>query len=398
MYLAMGWICLFLQASAPQPTLLHRIRAHMAEILGRMPDYTCRETIKRNQRGSESGSFVAVDTVRVEVSYVGGKELFAWPGADKFEEKTKLSDLVRGGSIGTGSFALHSTTIFQSDAPTFSYVGETTLDGHPAVQFAFEVPRLRSKYLVATGSVSGYVGYHGWFWADPDSLDVLRLQLMTDDVPEELGIRQITETLEYSRQRIGGASFLLPLSSEMMGTFEAGSQWRNRLRFDRCRQYTGESSIHFAEDTDAPSAAAPLAEAGPLPPNLTLEMVLTSDIDMVHAAIGDPVSATLLQDVKQGGVVLAPKGATLSGRITWVTAEKERRLTNYVVAIRLDTLRTENTRRPLRAVLDSAGMPEMGISVANAEEGGPGEGVIIANPRKSRSVLRNLRMVWRTVE
>ncbi len=83
--------------------LLARIRSHMAETLRRQPDYTCVQTVERSQRPARSSRFEVVDTLRLEVALIGGKELFSWPGAGRFEDK-ELRQIVGRGTTSTGSF------------------------------------------------------------------------------------------------------------------------------------------------------------------------------------------------------------------------------------------------------------------------------------------------------
>src|SRR5437870_12723323 len=66
--------------SPPEVVLLSRIKQHMKARLLQVPNYTCLETVERWQQISASAKFKPVDTVRVEVAEVDGKELFARPG------------------------------------------------------------------------------------------------------------------------------------------------------------------------------------------------------------------------------------------------------------------------------------------------------------------------------
>src|SRR6476659_8319211 len=90
--------------------LLNQIRAKMLANLKRLPNYTCLQTIDRKVRYAPSRRYQLVDTVRLEVALVDGKELFSWPGAGKFEDKD-INELVTGGAIGNGTFALHAKSI-----------------------------------------------------------------------------------------------------------------------------------------------------------------------------------------------------------------------------------------------------------------------------------------------
>jgi hypothetical protein len=104
---------------ASETILLARIRYHMSQTLQKQPNYTCEQSIERSRRRAASQKYEIVDTVRLEVALVGSRELFSWPGAGKFEE-TDISDMVRGGAIGNGNFALHARSVFLSNAPTYT--------------------------------------------------------------------------------------------------------------------------------------------------------------------------------------------------------------------------------------------------------------------------------------
>src|SRR3954447_12597047 len=108
-----------------QDALFGQVRAKMLANLSRLPNYTCLQTIERKVRHAPSRRYEPVDTVRLEVALVNGKELFSWPGAGNFEDKA-ISDIVSGGAIGNGTFALHAKSIFQSRSARITYVGEVT--------------------------------------------------------------------------------------------------------------------------------------------------------------------------------------------------------------------------------------------------------------------------------
>src|ERR1700689_886142 len=100
------------QTPAPEdPTLLQRIRTHMMEGLASQPNYTCLETVQRSRRNGAAGKFEALDTLRVEVALVNGKEMFAWPGSKQFED-TDMRAFVPTGMFGNGDFGLYAKAVF----------------------------------------------------------------------------------------------------------------------------------------------------------------------------------------------------------------------------------------------------------------------------------------------
>jgi hypothetical protein len=110
-------------AAAARTEQLASIRVHAIGNLDRLPNYTCRETVDRSHRLSSTHKFQPLDTVRLEVALVDGKEMFGWPGAKKFEDMD-LRNFVSQGAIGNGNFALHARAIFHSQAAKFEYRGD----------------------------------------------------------------------------------------------------------------------------------------------------------------------------------------------------------------------------------------------------------------------------------
>jgi hypothetical protein len=337
----LGFVVLLCQAQQELPpdlALFSKIKVKESQNLDQLPNYTCTETIERWVRRSNESRAALLDTVRLEVAYVEGRELYGLAGAKI--EQSEIKKLVRG-TIGEGGFAMKVKEIFQGQAATFHYEGRAELDGKPSELYSFHVARLVSGYRITTPSGSALLGYRGRFWADASSLDLMRLEITADDIPSALQLSAASESIEYRRSAIGNGTFLLPHSSEMTLADAAGSEAKNRSNYEACHQFVAESVLSFTE-VHAEAAAVgsgPLADArgykagvtgpggagpgvtGPggtaanLPEEFTVDISLETPIDSESAAAGDPVSATLRQSIKVEKITFAPKGAKLSGKI-----------------------------------------------------------------------------------
>ena len=247
---------------------LARIRVAAAENLQRMPNYTCVQTIERSRRIGPKRRFELLDTIRLEVALVDGKELFSWPGAGKFEDR-RIGDLVGGGTIGNGNFALHARSVFLSNVARFDFDSEVEQDGRRLIRYRYQVPRISSGYQVRIGELEEVVGYRGSFDVDATTMDLMRLEVIADEIPPRLPIQSASDVMLYARQRIGGGDFLLPQSSELTMVAINGLESRNRVHFASCRQYSGESVLSFAdapvEEAPAPSRCADRARSGRRP-------------------------------------------------------------------------------------------------------------------------------------
>jgi hypothetical protein len=322
--MARVWLALFgaaLQMAAQDETgaLLQRVRAHMVETLARQPDYTCLETVERSIRSGKEKEFRLLDTVRLEVALVNGREMFAWPGSKQFED-TDMRAFVPTGMFGNGDFGLYAKAVFGGRSTEFEYKGEAKLGQQPAARFDFHVP-LSSGMRIRVPDVTATVGYHGSFYVEAGTQDALRLEVEADALPEKLDLRQVSDTMEYKRARIGSGDFLLPSVSETIMVSLRGDATRNVIRFSACHEFAGESTLKFGDDQEGAAAttAGPISAAVKpemkLPKNAEIVLRLVGEIDTDRAAVGDPVRAALSGDVKEKGQVLLHKGVEVSGRI-----------------------------------------------------------------------------------
>lgn len=365
---------------------LGRIQAHMSDILARIPDYTCLQQIERSRRAAKSRRFQLVDTIRLEVALVQGKELFAWPGAGRFDDR-EIGRIV-GGTIGNGNFALHARAVFLSGAAAFGYEGEVDSLGRRAHRYWFHVPRKRSGYLLRAGSLEGVAGYRGWFEADTGTMDLIRLEVQADDIPAHLPIRAARDRMVYARLDIGGHDFLLPKSSELVLTGADGVESRNLTSFSGCRQYAGESTISFAGPEPAagplPAPAVPVE----LPGGLGLTVVFDDTIRFDQAAIGDQIAGHVVENARWKGKTMVPRGAAVKARLLGF-----RRYYARVEFMRVAVVLTAVDFPGAHADIDGrieeiAGLP--GLTRTAVDKQG------IINISGSRLELpRGLRMIWR---
>lgn len=339
------------QELAPEVLLLARIKLRAAENLEKLPNYTCIETIERSRRRNASRRFELVDVLRLEVGLVNGKELFAWPGSGRFEDKD-ITDMVSGGAIGNGSFALHVRGVFLSGTPAFTYLGERIREGRRLIRYDYKVPLFKSGYRLRVRPREGIVGYHGAVWVDAETLDLVRLEVVADEIPPALPISSAEESLEYARVRIGEVDFLLPSSSELILRDLGGNESRNTTRFTNCRQFAGESVLSFADAPDTPEPVKPAApERIVLPGGLEVDLRLDTAVGPGASAVGDEVRATVVRDSKQKGRVLIPKGAVVAGRLVRLQRQSRPRSVEWSVGFDFTRVEFENKYAAFHAVL-----------------------------------------------
>lgn len=391
------------QPLTPETLLLARIRVVMSENLENLPNYTCTMEIERSRRRARSKRFESQDLLRIEVAYVGGKELYAWPGSSQFEER-QISDMVQGGTSSSGEFALHAKSVFLTTVPSFTYQGRTSLGDVPAHKFAFQVPRLSSGYTLRISPAEGIAGYHGVAYNRSDTLDLMRLELEVDDIPSNVPVERAHSVIEYQRVPIGGATFLLPKSADLTIVDLSGEESRNRTSFSNCRQFTGESVLTFEDPPESISRSNEPAVTITLPPDADLFLKITNVESKGRTAIGDHFEAQATRAIRHKGEEYLAKGARIEGRITHY-----QRLagpdTLYLIGFRPERFSFSNKTGAVDASLQSpsfnmflgAGYRNR-LSGVRVPTGLPRNVGYFVVSREDFVLPSGLEMIWRTLE
>ncbi|MEO8662685.1 MAG: hypothetical protein ABI693_29765, partial [Bryobacteraceae bacterium] len=387
----------------PEVLLLARIKEKMRENLSGLPNYTCTQIIERSQRLKPSKRWQLVDTVRLEVALAGGKELFAWPGERKFEER-ELSEMVTGGAIGNGNFALHAKAVFTGGGALFTYAGKEVREGRNTIRFEYRVPRLSSGLGLRVGVQTGIAAYHGSFWVDAQTLDLIRLEVIATEIPANVPISSTSDSMEYGRVRIGDSDYLLPSASEMVMLDLLGNESRNRVQLSSCRQYSGESTLVF---DDPPSGNAPtpvVTTEFDVPAALDLEVYIEKAPALSEAVIGDQFFGKVARDCKQKKDIVIPKNAAVTGRISYL--ELDRVTGAMLVGFELTEIEFPGKRGAVKAHLMEAGTfgvlenwrlaPNQSLATrARSHLPGARNVFVVIGGSGARGRL-NIRTVWRT--
>lgn len=332
--------------------LLARIRMRIAENLDRLPNYTCAEQVKRSARMLPSLRWKSIDTVRLEVALVNGNELYGWPGASRIEE-SELSSLVSG-TIGNGDFALVARGIFQSRNTVFHDRGEVTLHEQAALRYDYAVPLQASGYHLKSAGNEAVVQYHGSFWVEPETLDMMRLEVVADNIPEYLGLAASTKVLDYRHVRFGSSDFVLPSAATLDMVDLSGQENLNQSRFHACRQYSGETKLSFDAVAEqlAPAQLESVRELD-LPDDFEANVSLMAPLDSSLAAVGDAVQVRLTRALRMGRKTVVPRSAVLNARII----EMHLAGSVYHVSFAFESLQYENSHADLSARRNIISMP-----------------------------------------
>lgn len=333
--------------------LLDRARTRLEAMTRRLEKYVCIETVNRNyyrrvvprdapvlaeplpactqpvaavsgansganSAGREPRQLESTDRVRLEVTVSQSRELHAWPGATGFDIRD-VDELIRDGPVSTGSFGGYLASIFGHPGVAFHYNGEQSLEGRTVLEYGYRVPLEASRFEVKVAGAWLPVAYEGEFWLDPQTLDLHRLTIRTNELPSAAAFCQAATTLDYQMVHIGTGDVLLPRQSQLEIVNKSGRETRNDTTFANCREYQADSELVFDLPADAKSAVAPRTGRGrvALSIGLPVTLALEGPIDTDTAATGDPVSAKVVRPVRRPGMTedLIPAGSVVRGRI-----------------------------------------------------------------------------------
>ena len=301
-----------------QGDVLLAVKQRVMRDLTKLPDYVCTETIEQ-ARSRVDGCSAAdckpedINRIRLDVGYLKGKQIFGWPGGESLSE-FDVSRLVPG--LVTDGDVLAFARLLLLSKPLIAEQRQDNHNGRRAVRYDYRVALEDSGWVLRRGPEQFRVGYGGYFRVDANSLDVIEVVMAAENLPRDQDVQAIDRTVQYSRARIGSRDLLLPDRAVLQMTDLSGLKIRTETRFNNCRQYTAESSLHFPSEIQ-PALTAPKTSRVnvPLPDDFIVELALETEIDSDHAAIGDPITAKLERDVGKPLGISIGTDSFLHGRI-----------------------------------------------------------------------------------
>ena len=317
-------------------TLLDRASAKIVDDIRRLPNYTCVQTVSRSYSEDSNPAVVLsrcdqivdsvmdrekttlklswLDRLHFDVAVSEGKEIFSWAGDKRFSSDRNAS-FADEGTIGTGDFSGFITTIFGGHRATFEYKGQHVEGTSTVAEFEYKVPLPQSSYNLRVGDRSFIVAFHGTFWLNPVTAELKRLTVTTEDAPAETKMCQANTLMEYERVKIGNGDFILPKSTDLIVFGTDGSKSDNKTAYTGCRQYLGESKIHFEEVADDQPASR-VTRIVTIPAGVPLDIRLRTPIDSETMMAGDAISGVLTKPLKNQSGQSSPAARRSSPRST----------------------------------------------------------------------------------
>ncbi len=324
-------------ASADDPVeVLTRVRDKIMAHAARVPNHTCVETIVRDRyaysvepprscdallgRRKRAGEgtlirLATTDRLRLDVTLANTREIYSWAGAGKFDDR-EIDELVPPGDIGTGPFGATLLGLFEVQDPNFIYEGEKFIEARRVFEYSFKVTEEQSRYKVKAGREWVITGYTGTMLADPQTAELVRLNVRTEELPAATRACEVDSSLEYGAVSLAGADYLLPKLTRERFIETSGAEAVNTITFAACRLFQGESAVRFEEGTAVETPVSGAPSPPQWPPELPVVIELMSAIRLDQAAAGDRVEGRVVGPVLDANKqTVVPPGTLVEGRL-----------------------------------------------------------------------------------
>jgi len=277
------------------------------------------------------------DRLRLDVAVSNGDEIFSWHGGKQFSS-AGIDDVVKSGPISSGSFVGFLRNIFLARGVEVRYQGvERGASGERFV-FSYNVPLAASNYQVQNRQTAFTVPFHGSFSAGESTFQLESLSVLVDSLPEAAEICAASIEITYQMVNISGKASLIPKLFELRLDDPWHVDSTSRSQYTECREFRGESKIHFDFDDAQQPQSTSVSHDEWLPPKIGMHIKMLSAIDDQTTFTGDPVEGVLLSPIRlKHSKVVIPKGATLQGVVSKLEFHYEP-FKYHLVSIRFDRL------------------------------------------------------------
>jgi hypothetical protein len=330
----------------PGILLLAHIRDRARADLAHLPSYTCLETIQRFQRHN-AARLRRLDTVQLEVFYSGDHEWYGAPGGRAIAERDP-ANLVASGMISNGNFGISLNNILA--AARFTYAGKEERNGRASEKYAFHFTADPAAFRISVPGGEAPVGEEGFLWADPKTLDLVRLEYNAAEIPPYLPIVSQRSAIDYGRVLIGGRDILLPQRAEEDLLYSKDVESFSHTEYSQCRSFATEATIHFGDAPALPAAAPaplPAGSAERIPALLKVTVELTTPVSSENV-VGTLIDGRIASDVNRKGKLVLPAGAVVHGRIRRLEHFDEN---TWIVGLEFTEVETPAGRQPFYADL-----------------------------------------------
>lgn len=229
-------------APAAEQSQLDRVREVNLDYVAKLPDFVADETSRRFRSYDLGKPWGLEHTVQDEVT-VKDHRVFH---RNVHKHASTLSGVLD--KPLNFDFGLHLEAVFGPQcASQVEFVGREEVDGLPMLVYLFQIPP-GVCFGVAHNGNRQFAAITGRILVDAANLHVLRSEWVGAGFPEKFAVDRFTTTEQWGYATIGGSSYLVPVSSEIVLRMSDGSTERGKTEYKNHRHFEAATSIEFGKD------------------------------------------------------------------------------------------------------------------------------------------------------
>ncbi len=240
-----------------QKRIIEEARAYALSYTKRLPDFICLQLTRRyvDPTGLEM-DWIKYDEIKARLSYFEQHEDYKVISVN--EQLTNRSFESLGGAVSTGEFGSMMAELFAPETKAeFTWDRHSTLNGRKVYVFRLRVPQPRSRWHISYQRVQEVIaGYTGLIYIDRDTSMILRLTMVTEDLPRDFPIHEARTALDYDFTKIAENEYLLPRRATVRMR-EGKFLVRNEVEFRLYRKFSAEATITFDKEVESQPAPEP---------------------------------------------------------------------------------------------------------------------------------------------
>ncbi|MGO4880757.1 MAG: hypothetical protein ACLP59_08050 [Bryobacteraceae bacterium] len=291
------------QELAPEVLAMSRATRAIGETVAALSNCVCLESVTR-AKVDKKGKVTEEerDALQIEVTTIGDREWFSWPGSGDTFVKDPAS-LVGFGLMNTGQLTTDLKTVFLGGLAPRHFRSAGAFQGRPGFEFDYSISSAFVHYTLRSLKGATPAGMRGSFWIDQASGDLLALSTEASEIPPDFDMRSARTEVTYAPMYLEDLRVVMPQTAITRVAHADGNISINRVAFSHCRPYSSTSSISFEAPSAIAQAPAPPAAphaVPPIPAGLPLWLRLEQPITE-RTAVGQCIALIMEAEARSHG-------------------------------------------------------------------------------------------------
>ncbi len=226
-----------------------------------LPNYICRETMRRYWSRDLGKKWKADDVVEADVLLVeGGTEYRNITLDGRPTGAARLRDV--GGTWSSGEYGAIVGNLFAPESKAkFTDPSEEELRGNRTIVYRYSIEQPESRWTLNINGKQYSPGHFGRVWMDPDTGRALRVETEASYIPASFPLITAEVAIEIGNIDIAGETYLLPIEAANMSCVRGSARCdRNEIEFTEHRKFTAASSVFTTESEIDFGGEAPEAD------------------------------------------------------------------------------------------------------------------------------------------